>query len=448
MTDITKKEAKKEEIPSPENVYHKRAGADADLASQDGILYRWNGIYWAAQDVTEEESRAFAWLQTHYPSKVSTPLAKHCAAAAVMGAQRLPCPKSKSQDAVLLPLRDQYLRITKSGALMLTDPDKSAGLTYMVDAAFDPTAAAPLFHNFLEQVFMGDQDTMRWVQEYVGYSLLDDCRYQTALFLVGSGANGKTTLAEIISRLHRRTVSMQLNNLRGFSLSPLIGASLVLVDETPPRIDEQALKSLISGGLCQIDRKFRDPVSFRPGAKWLVLGNVVPSISDQSHGFWRRMPVVPFKRQFSTDEQDPSLTNKITSTEMSGVLNWAVAGLVCLMQRGRSPAPSEAMVLAQSECQKESNSVMSWWLDDRVEFNRDFETPRHVVYSDYKTWCGDNGMAALGVEKFWGRLKQIAGGEAVEPKPRKIQGKTVRVVPLRLLTESAGSTKKVVMGRW
>jgi putative DNA primase/helicase len=265
---------------------------------------------------------------------------------------------------------------------------------------------------------------------------------------VGSGANGKTTLAEIISSLHRQVVSLQLAGLSGFRLSPLLNSSLVVVDETPQRIDEQALKSLVSGGLCQIDRKYRDPISFHPTAKWIILGNAVPAISDQSHGFWRRMPVVPFTRQFDPDEQDPALVQKITRMEMSGVLNWAVTGLVRLVRRGQFPEQSEAMVTAQGEGQKESNSVLAWWRDDRAEIDPDVETPRQAVYGDYKIWCNENGMSPLGVERFWNRLKAIAGQKTVEATARKIQGQTMRVVPLRLSSDPTKSSQKVVNGRW
>lgn len=435
-----------DDTPTPESVYHSIAGEDTDLASRDGVLYRWNQLFWAASDAATEESRAFSWLKKHYETKATPRLAGSCVAAAIMGAQ--PLPVGDSQNVVCLPLKNGYLRIdTGSGEMELSDPEKPDGLTYLIDADFDPAAEAPMFHKFVEQI-LGDRETRGWVQEFAGYTLLSDCRFQTAVFFVGSGANGKTTLAEIISSLHRQVVSLQLAGLSGFRLSPLLDSSLVVVDETPQRIDEQALKSLVSGGLCQIDRKYRDPISFHPTAKWIILGNAVPAISDQSHGFWRRMPVVPFTRQFDPDEQDPALVQKITRMEMSGVLNWAVTGLVRLVRRGQFPEQSEAMVTAQGEGQKESNSVLAWWRDDRAEIDPDVETPRQAVYGDYKIWCNENGMSPLGVERFWNRLKAIAGQKTVEATARKIQGQTMRVVPLRLSSDPTKSSQKVVNGRW
>jgi phage/plasmid-associated DNA primase len=107
------------------------------------------------------------------------------------------------------------------------------------------------------------------------------------------------------------------------------------------------------------------------------------------------------------------------------------------------------MLKTQGEGQKESNSVLAWWRDDRAEFDPGFETPRNGVYGDYKIWCNENGMSPLGAERFWNRLKILAGAEAIEAVARKIEGQTTRVVPLRLLVDPARSTqKKVINGRW
>ncbi len=439
-------EREREEEPSPESVYYSITAADASRAADAGVLYQWNKRIWEAQDHTRLEAEAFLWLTLHYPHKATPKVAQSCVAAAIMGAEKLPQP---ARHDLIVPLQNGYLQIDMAtGDLQLIEPRQEDGITYVLEAYFIPTARAPLFMKFLADVLGKDEPTISWVQEYVGYTLMGDCRYQKALFLVGKGANGKSTFAEIIAALHRRVVSLQLNALTGFRLTPLLDASLVLVDETPQRIDEQSFKSLVSGGLCQVDRKFRDPISFRPRAKWLILGNAMPAISDQSHGFWRRMGVVPFMKQFTQAEQDSMLGTKIIEQELSGVLNWAIEGLIRLTRRGRFLEETRSMEAAQMEGQLESNSVMGWWNDDRAEVNGNFETPRSVIYRDYQSWCSDNGMSPLGAERFWNRLKALAGTEAVAPRARKLDGQTVRVVPLRLTRSQQNSVGKVVTAGW
>ena len=144
---MTDKKQKKAAPPSPENVYHRLTGEDADVAARDGVLYRWTGSFWAAQDVMVEESRAFRWLQTQYPDKATPPLARRCVEAAVMGATPLPAP---AKSAVVLPLQNVYLHVdTKTGATKTLAPDKAIGLTYQIACNYDPNAQAPRFGQFL-----------------------------------------------------------------------------------------------------------------------------------------------------------------------------------------------------------------------------------------------------------------------------------------------------------
>lgn len=294
------------------------------LYSSDGsVLYQWTGIYWLPVRVQDLERQAWQWLCDKAPERAAPRVATSCSAAAVMAAKSLPVRKTVA--GTVIPLQNGYLHIDEK-CFHLEPPDRGFGLTYCLACAFDPDAGSDGFDKFLVDV-LPDQLVREFIQEYAGYTLLPDTRFQRATFWLGGGANGKSTLAEIIAALHSQPAAMQLDRLEGFNLGELLGASLVYVDETPNRIDEQKLKALISGGLVQMDRKYRDPLSFRPTAKWIILGNQLPAISDQSLGFWRRLPVIPFTAHFPDSKQNPNLPRQIIENELSGVLNWAVAGL-------------------------------------------------------------------------------------------------------------------------
>ena len=415
---------------SPETIAWRLAGANEHLRSDGSLLYKWAGTHWQVQDHIAAESAMMHWLTDHHPKKASPRLAASCVQAAVMGARRLEARKNK--DGLVLPLANGYLHIdVRGGTVILKEPDPDEGLTYTLGVAFTPGAQSEKFNRFICEV-LEDEATREYAQEYVGYTLLPDCRFQKAMLWTGSGANGKSTLAEIVSKLHKQVSSLALDRLEGFRLTPLIGASLVLVDETPARICEQEFKKIVSGGLIEINRKFRDPVSFHPTAKWLVLGNQAPAVSDQTHGFWRRLAVVRFERQFSEVEQDPYLAQKIITTEMPGVLNWSLAGLLSLLQRGHFPAPSDAMRAAAQQGMVESNSVLAWWMDGHAEINRATETPRAKIYAAYKQWASDNGMSPVSSERFWPRL-DLASGQKIAAVMRKKNGVAERFVPIRLL---------------
>ena len=133
------------------------------------------------------------------------------------------------------------------------------------------------FTHFLRTI-LPDASVRDRVQEYIGYTLLPDCRFQRLQLWLGNGANGKGVLANIVQALHAKCAAVQLDSLDQFKLAGLVGASLIYADETPQRgMNEQVLKTAVAGELMQIDRKYRDPISLRLKGKWLVLANQFPA---------------------------------------------------------------------------------------------------------------------------------------------------------------------------
>lgn len=417
------------------------------FAADGGVLYEWTGAHWQPLADSEAERMAWDWLVNEASHRATAKAACACVAAAALAALPLPA-RRQEPGRVTIPCKNGYLTLHatgKSGGVdggelwerTLEKPTRDAGMTYVLACDYSLKARAPEFERFVAQV-LPDAEVRAYVQEYLGYTLLPDCRFQRAQFWLGAGANGKSTLAEIIAALHEKVAAMELDALDGFKLVNLLGSSLVYVDETPHRIDEQRLKMLISGGLVQVDRKFRDPINLRPTAKWIILGNQLPAVSDQSAGFWRRLAIIPFSASFPDGSADPLIARRIIETELSGVLNWALGGLHRLLERGRFTQMPEA-VLSQIETGKrETNSVLSWFVNSDIETDAEAQTPKDEVYASYRDWCRDNGSQAVSSERFWRRLTQIVKADFPEKK-LVIDGKRVRVVPIRLQATPGGA---------
>ncbi|MFA6201889.1 MAG: phage/plasmid primase, P4 family [Gallionella sp.] len=368
----------------------------SEYKEKDGVLYRWIGSHWEVVAIGEIEKQALNWLAEEVAEKCNTRMAASCASTAIMRASSLP-----SASHAVIPVLNGYLHFEGSD-IVLKPHDKAIGVTYCLDCNFDKDARAVKFESFLEGA-LPDSDIRSYLQEYSGYTLQSDCRHQIGCWLIGGGGNGKSTFAQVMQALHRKPVSMQLDALEGFNLAGLVGASLVYCDETPARIDEQKLKTLISGDSVQIDRKYRDPIVIRPVAKWIVSGNALPAISDHSDGFWRRWFVVPFNTKPKTIQ--PLLGDIIIKEELSGVLNWALAGLQRLIARNDTlPPMPAAMLLAQKTGKQQSNSVAAWVSDCDVNITSDKPESRKMMYHYYVQWCKINGMKSVSAQKFWERL--------------------------------------------
>lgn len=391
--------AKDQSNVSPQLLYScsLKSKKDEEFRAKEGTMYRWTGTHWQAVPVHELERDAVKFLAVNAPDKCSERTAASCAATAVLDAAPLDDPLPN-----LVPVQNGEIWLRD---LSMRPHDKEHCLTYCLSCFFEPFATAPTFLEFLEAA-LPDDEVREYLQEFAGYTLLPDTRHQLACWLIGSGGNGKSTFAQIMQALHSKPVSMSLDGLDGFKLGGLVGASLVYCDETPARIDEQRLKTLISGDAIQVDRKYRDAITIRPTAKWIVSGNSLPAISDHSDGFWRRWIIVPFNVKPAAPR--PLLAETIIDSELSGVLNWALDGLKRLLDRGSFPPLPEALQAAQHAGKRQSNSVAAWLEDvDLVEAEgRDGGFAKSTIYTAYAVWCGKNGMKAVSAIKFWERMRQ------------------------------------------
>lgn len=407
-----------------------------DFASDGTILWYWTGTHWEPYDEKNGKTHAYHWLVMHDHEHISDAYAGQAYAAAVRWVDPLP---EIDTSKVILPVCNGYLHLEEHG-FNLRPHDRSFGLQHVLKCDYSPTAPEPeRFQRFLTRI-LPDTDVLSRVQEYLGYTFLADARFQRAQLWLGEGANGKGTLANIVQALHHRTAAVQLDALDGFKLAGMVGASLIYCDEAPQRgIHEQTLKSLIAGESVMVDRKYQDPLTMRIQGKWLVLANHFPAITDQSSGFWRRLDIVPFSVVIPENERVPMLEQQIVKHELSGVLNWAIEGLLRLLQRGSFdvvlPGPMQAML---RQAKTETNSVQAWYeaVDCRVA--NEVLIPKTKVYSQYADWCRANGMTPVASQKFWKRVPEAVGADKlIIERMRLADGTHPYCCNLQLLLEFA-----------
>jgi putative DNA primase/helicase len=385
------------------HLYASHAVATGGIASDSNLLYQWTGTHWSPIDEEAAERDAYAWLVAQDPAWASAENARKAVRAASLFSPRLP----KLTDAVVVPTQSGYVHLD-GAKLVLKPADPSLGLTHCLDCPYAPEGVMPAHFAAFVQRVLPDPSVRARVQEYIGYTLLADARYQRAQFWLGEGANGKGVLANVVQALHGHIAAMALDQLAGFHLSVLVGASLVYVDEVPRKpIDEQRLKSMIAGERIPVDRKYREPLSIHVRGKWLVLGNHLPAISDHSSGFWRRWDVVPFSVTIPERERDPLLAQTIVREELSGVLRWALDGLVRLQTRGGfDPVMPAAMQAMLQEAKADTNSVVAWVEDLGVKLQLACDVPKEHVFEHYRNWCAVNAMHEVSVVQFWKRVRE------------------------------------------
>jgi len=378
-----------------------------NYASDSNWIYHWTDSHWSKLDHMQSERQAIRWIADDGIGTISASNAKNVYETALRWLPELGLPLPGQ---TVIPVKNGYIHV-EGGKLIFKDHDKSLGLQHVLDCDYAPSAPPPTaFLKFVNQV-LPNASVRERVQEYVGYTLLPDARFQRAQIWLGSGANGKGCMANILQALHKRTAAVQLDVLEGCNVASAVGASLIYCDEAPQRgINEQMLKSLIAGESVQIREIYRAATTVRILGKWLILANHIPSITDQSPGFWRRFDIIPFDVCVPEDERDPLLADRIISTELSGVLNCALEGVLRLLARGRFdtalPVPLQATL---ANARVETNSVQAWVTDMDIALGTVASTHKSHVYDAYAAWCKSNGMAQVASPKFWKRITDALG---------------------------------------
>ena len=98
----------------------------------------------------------------------------------------------------------------------------------------------PKFLEFLNTIFQNNQDIINYFQRVVGYCLSGYSEEQCAFFFIGSGANGKTTLLEVLRHVfgsYASSVNYNMiikdNKLSHEEQVNLIGKRLAIINEYP-----------------------------------------------------------------------------------------------------------------------------------------------------------------------------------------------------------------------
>jgi putative DNA primase/helicase len=114
--------------------------------------------------------------------------------------------------------------------------------------------------------------------------------------------------------------------------------------------------------------------------------NHKPIVRDDSHGFWRRIRLIPFTQTFPVN---PTLADDIRA-EAAGILAWAVRGCLQWQHEGLNP-PAEVLD-ATNEYERDSDPL-GGFLDEACERDTAAESAASELYDTYKRWAERHGLS-------------------------------------------------------
>lgn len=279
--------------------------------------------------------------------------------------------------------------------------------------AFDPSAKAPLFLEFIDRV-QPDPDVRRFLRQIAGLFLLGNVLEQRLFFFYGSGANGKSTFIELMQYIMGEYAhSFDINSFlkqalasRGATpeLVAFRGMRLSHSSEIPlgAKIDEQRVKLLTGGDTICARDLYEKTINFKPSHSLVMVGNHLPEIRAVSDAMRRRLLLIGFNTQIAEAKRDPQLLKKLKA-EGSGVLNWMLEGLKDYLANGLLVPQSVNNASAEF---MEAEDLLGQWLGECCNTGAGLSVNRQEAYRSYKWWAEDGGHKPMSQHTLTRRLNE------------------------------------------
>lgn len=303
----------------------------------------------------------------------------------------------------------------KSGDLSEHNPD--AYFTKITSVEYTSHADCPMWIQFLDDIFGGDKDLIRYVQKAVGYSLTGSTAEQCVFFLFGTGRNGKSTFLDIVrdimgdyaSNIQPETIMIRPSQSSAINsdIARLKGARLVTSVEPNEgvRINEGLLKQLTGDDIVTARKLYGDEFEFKPEFKLWMATNHKPIIRGTDTGIWRRVHMIPFTVQIPEEKIDRKLKYKLCR-ELPAIFRWAVEG--CILYQNEGLKMPKAVFQMVKEYRREMD-VISAFIEDRCIEGKDKYAQANALYAAYAQWCDDNNEYKMSNTKFGVELSKRYG---------------------------------------
>jgi putative DNA primase/helicase len=341
-------------------------------------------------------------------------------------------------DARLLNLAngtmDLGINLDVGGELACRKPERGDLISRRASTVWDPNAQAPRFLAFLEEI-LPDPEVRLFLQRFFGYCLTGEIGEQCMLLFYGRGANGKSTLLNVIRAvLGDYVAGVPVTSLldaragKGGEPSPdlarLPGARLVLASEPErkSRLSSAMIKQLTGGEPITVRPLWGEFFEFTPQFKLVLTFNARPIVPADDDGMWRRLLMVGFDVKIT---KPVAHYHDVLLEEASGILNWMLDGYLMWRERGLA-APEQVRSLTE-EYRRDSDPIGQFLEHCIVLENTplaDDGTRSAEVFECYEAWCLENAMRPVSPNGF--------GRAMTERGYQRTKSSTIRYVGLSL----------------
>lgn len=402
---------------------------DCDIMSYNGKYYYFNGkIY---EKVSEfAVGQAYNQLMTKLGIAADYARSKTTRADLFLGTIKAYNNLHPRNDILAFSNRVVDLRYTKGDSFVGTHSfNKEWHVLDYHPYPFLPDAKAPIFMRFLDEV-LPDKRQRDILQMFLGLGLIQTSEafdkttggprgtVELCLVLLGSGANGKSVLFNVICALFGKNhiTNVDYDAMTADGDEGLRGRAAIRSAVFNWSSDSDArkfgqkntamFKRIVSGESYPY-RLLQHDIEESDSCPYLIFSlNQLPNISEGTRGFLRRLQFVNFDVTIPRYKQDPNLAYKIIQSDLPGVFNWVLRGAREIRRRHFCFPSSDASLKSKVRALLPTNPVYAWMLvyGMRSEPNAPSEIcsviKSETMYRCFQKFLENNDEPVLSQNKF------------------------------------------------
>ena len=323
-------------------------------------------------------------------------------------------------DVNLFNIKNGYINLKKS---TFASPDQSKLFMQVAGVSFNAEAKCEKWLKFLDEIFLGDQDLIRFIQKLLGYSLSGDVTEQKLFVLYGMGQNGKSIFIEIIRAIFGdyacnmdiKSLMVRGNNTGTSDIARLKGKRFISTSENNDgaRLDEGLVKQLTGGDVITARHLYSSEIEFTPQGTICMVTNHRPIVRGTDDGIWRRLVLIPFKYKIPDGKVNKHLKAELMA-ELDGIFNWILEGSKLYKAEGLD-VPD--VCKRETEDYKLEMNPIARFIDERCTVGDiNMSVKASDLYLNYTSWASANNeyimtstKFGLEVNKTYGKVKKRDG---------------------------------------
>jgi putative DNA primase/helicase len=380
-----------------------------DIIFKDGKIYMYNSEYW---EVVNESEFSFFLGEIALKMGVDKFDAKFFKFKEDLFKQFISDSNFKftkpDYQGTLVNLKNGTFEISE-GTQKLRSFQKEDFLTYQLPFSYDEDAKPVQFLEFLNEV-LPEKELQDILAEYIGSIFIRNevLKFEKALFLYGTGSNGKSVVFDIISALLGRqnfsSYSLESITKDKDSRAMIADKLLNYSSEMSTNLESDIFKKLVSREPIDARLLYKSSFIMEDYARLMFNCNELPNDIEHTNAFFRRFLIIPFRVTIKEDNQDLQLSQKILKTELPGVFNWMLDGMSRLFDN-KSFTSSSLVENEVTKFRRESDSVLCFIDENNYVKSVKDHTRLQVIYEEYKMYCIQNGNKPCANKKFSARLR-------------------------------------------